>query len=154
MNAIERRFIISNKIRNFLTVLFVGYIVFWLILSVMKFPMSVAGLFFKVDPPAYLPIEADQKYARVIGMNRVQLIYENQNESIVVWATSKLGWNNVSDWDETLSMPDGTRAYYTLGANDTQMFSWKRGKVEYTIDYKGTKDLGKEEFIKTALSMK
>ncbi|WP_409271928.1 hypothetical protein V1499_19855 [Neobacillus sp. SCS-31] len=154
MNAIERRFIISNKIRNFLTFLFVCFIAFGMVVSFVKFPVSVAGIFFKVEPPAYVPIQADHTYARAIGYNKVQLIYENQNESVIVWATSKLGWNNVSDWDESLTLPDGTTAYYTVGANDTQMFSWTKGKVEYSIDYKGTRYLAKDEFIKTALSIK
>ncbi|WP_316569514.1 hypothetical protein [Neobacillus sp. YIM B06451] len=154
MNAIEKRFIISNKIRNILTYLLVGYIAFMVVVSVVKFPVSVAGLFFKLEPPVYVPIQADHTYARAIGFDRVQLTYENQNESIIVWATSKLGWNNVSDWDESLTLPDGTTAYYTVASDDTQMFSWTKGKVEYSIDYKGTSNLAKEEFIKTALSMK
>ncbi|RDU37805.1 hypothetical protein DRW41_08270 [Neobacillus piezotolerans] len=154
MDSIQRRFVISNKIRNVLTVLLVGYFTLGVVFYVVKIPISAAGLLFKVEPPAYLPIEAEQSYAKVIGFNRVQLIYENQNESIIVWATSKLGWNNVAGWDETLSLPDGTPAYFTVGADDIQMFSWTKGKVEYSIDYRGTRDLGKEEFIKTALSMK
>lgn len=154
MDAIEKRYIISNKIRKFLTMLLVGYFVLWSLVSLVKLPMPVAALFFKVEPPAYIPIDAEKSYAHVIGLSRVQLIYENQHESVVVWATSKLGWNNIADWDHSLSLPDGTPAYYTVGANDTQMFSWKKGKVEYSIDYKGTKELSKEDFIKTALSMK
>ncbi|WP_053368071.1 hypothetical protein [Bacillus sp. FJAT-27245] len=154
MDASEKRYMISNKIRKFLTLLLVGYFALGIVINVVKLPVSAAGLIFKIEPPAYLPIEAEQTYAKVINLNRVQLIYENKNESIVVWATSKLGWTNIAGWDETLSLPDGTPAYYRVGPDDIQMFSWTKDKVEYSIDYKGPRDLSKEEFIKTALSMK
>ncbi|RXI96600.1 hypothetical protein DS745_23150 [Anaerobacillus alkaliphilus] len=123
-------------------------------LSFIKLPVNVAGLFvpFKVENITYIPINVEKQYAKVSSFNRLKTVYESQNESITVWATSKIGWNKVAGWDESITLSDGTTAYYN-SVDNVQMISWRKNKVEYAIDYKGTKAMPKEELIKMVLSL-
>ena len=107
---------------------------------------------FKVETPSYIPIEAENEFAKVFIFNRVKIVYKNQNESLTVWATSKIGWNNVSSWDEKITINDETTAYYNE-SGDVQIISWRLGKVEYAIDYKGNEPLPIEKMIKMASSI-
>ncbi|MGM7701790.1 DUF4367 domain-containing protein [Pseudalkalibacillus sp. Hm43] len=109
---------------------------------------------FEVVTPAYLPFEAEEEYAEFTGFDRVRLVFENAEDSLGIWVTSEIGWNNVTDWDEELTFEDGRKAYYTE-SDGTQMLSWRNGKeVEYAIDYVGKEPLSKDELIQVASSIK
>src|SRR5699024_124066 len=107
----------------------------------------------KVESPSYIPLNVEDSYSKVVGFNKVKIVYENQDGSFTTWATSKIGWNNVSSWDEKITLENGTTAYYTE-TDDVQMISWIKDKVEYAIDYSGDKSLSKDELIKMASSIK
>jgi hypothetical protein len=143
------------KFRKFLTALLVGLFVIGVIFYYVKLPVSMAGLFvpFKVETPEYLPLNVENKYAKFAGFDKVEIIIENPNETLTVWATSDIGWNNVSEWDEKVTLFDGSTAYYNETDN-IQMISWRINDVEYAVDYEGTKPLNKEELIKIASSIK
>ncbi len=108
---------------------------------------------FNVETPDYFPFEVEDKYGKFIGFDRVKLVYKNSDESLTVWVTSEIGWNNVSSWDEQITLSDGNKAYYNK-SDKTQMISWRNNNVEYAIDYEGNKLLDKNELIKFASSIK
>jgi hypothetical protein len=143
------------KLRKFMTALLLGLFLIGVIFYYVKLPVGMAGLFvpFKVETPEYLPFKVENKYAKFAGFDKVEIIYENQNETLTVWATSNIGWNNVSEWDEKVTLGDSATAYY--GETDNvQMISWRVDEVEYAIDYEGNMSLDKEELIKIASSIK
>jgi hypothetical protein len=127
-----------------------------MLLNWVKFPTNKIGWIvpFEVETPDYMPVEVENEYAKFIGFDRVKIVYENEEDSLTVWATTEIGWNNVSNWDEKISLTDGRRAYYTESGS-TQMVSWQNGKeVEYAIDYEGNTPLNKDELIRIASSIK
>jgi hypothetical protein len=155
VDKIEERLIQTDKRRKFLTSLFVIFILISTILYFFKLPANMAGWFvpFKVETATYIPISVENQYSKLIGFKRVKTVYENSNETITVWATSEIGWNNVSNWDEHISLSDNTTAYYN-SRDRVQMISWRKGNVEYAIDFKGAEPLSKYELIKIASSLK
>jgi hypothetical protein len=155
VDKIEERLIQTDRRRKFLTSLFVIFILISTIIYFFKLPVNMAGWFvpFKVGTATYIPISVENQYSKLIGFNRVKTVYENPDETITVWVTSEIGWNNVSNWDEHFSLDDGTTAYYN-SSDTVQMISWRKGKVEYAIDFKGTSPLSKDVLIKIASSLK
>lgn len=155
MDNIEIRLYKTHKKRKLLTSLFVGFILLGMILYLIKLPVHMAGWFvpFKVEIPTYIPIDIESEYAKAVGFDRVKVIYKNPEESMTVWATTKIGWNNVSSWDESITLIDGTPAYYNE-SEGMQMISWRLDKVEYSIDFKGQEPLSKGDLIKVASSIK
>ncbi|MEC5424773.1 DUF4367 domain-containing protein [Virgibacillus sp. C22-A2] len=154
MDEIEKRLSKTDRKRKFLTSLIVGFILLGTIIYLIKLPVNMAGWFvpFKVEIPTNIPLDIESEYAKVVGFDRVKIIYESPEESVTFWATSKIGWNNVSSWDESITLADGTPAYYNERDN-IQMLSWRMDKVEYAIDYKGKQPLSKDELIKVASSL-
>lgn len=128
-------------------VLFIG-----LIFPHIKLPNVMANQLvpFKVEEPSYLPIKTSKTYSHVIGSDRVETVYENKNETITVWATTDIGWNVVSNWTEQIVLSNGIRGYYNE-QDSLQMISWRKGNVEYAIDYEG-ENLTKEDLIEIAAS--
>ncbi|MCF6139536.1 hypothetical protein [Pseudalkalibacillus berkeleyi] len=122
-----------------------------LLISTVKLPVHAAGwiVSFDVNELLYIPFDVENRYSEISGFDRVKLVYENSDESLTYWATTEIGWNNVSSWDETLTLNNGTTAYYT-STDETQMISWRTGDVEYAIDYTSTKPIAKSELIKVA----
>lgn len=155
MEETEMRLRRSEKIRRTINLMIAGIIVMGAILYFAKLPINMAGWFvlFKVESPSYIPLNVEDSYSKVVGFNKVKIVYENQDGSFTTWATSKIGWNNVSSWDEKITLENGTTAYYTE-TDDVQMISWIKDKVEYAIDYSGDKSLSKDELIKMASSIK
>ncbi len=145
----------SIKKRRILNFIIVGFILIGTLFYFIKLPVNMAGWFvpFKVEIPNYIPLNVENSYVKVVGFNRVKIVYENLDESLTTWATSEIGWNNVSSWDEKITLENGTTAYYNV-KNDVQMISWRMDKVEYAIDYTGDKSLPKDELIKVASSIK
>ncbi|UTT42654.1 DUF4367 domain-containing protein [Exiguobacterium aurantiacum] len=84
-------------------------------------------------------------------MSQVKLVYENDVESLTIWATTNLGWNHVTGWDESIKLSDGSSGHYTE-VDQTKMVSWQYENVEYAIDYSGSR-LSKEELLKIASSI-
>jgi hypothetical protein len=155
LDNIEKRLSKTDKKRKLLTSLFVGFILLGMIFYLIKLPVNMASWFvpFKVEKPTYIPLDIESEYAKVVGFDRVKIIYKSPEESVTVWATSKIGWNNVSSWDESITLTDGTPAYYNE-SDDLQMISWRMDKVEYAIDFKGQQSLSRDELIKVASSIK
>jgi hypothetical protein len=154
MDNSEERIEKSVKTRKLLTTIIIVFLLVGAVLSTGKLPVSMAEWFvpFKVEEPTYIPIESDKKYSNVIGLDRVKLVYENPNETLTLWATTKIGWNVVSNWDERITLPNGITGHYDEH-DDVKMLSWRKGKVEYAIDYKG-QNLSKEDLIEVAISLK
>lgn len=140
----KRKFILGIVLAFFLVMILVDFI---------KLPVGFAsiGIPVKLEAPDYLPFTADQQYAQVVTYNKVKLVYELGDDTLTIWVTSDIGWNNVSSWDEKVTLPDGTGAHYTETA-EAQMFSWRKGELEYAIDHTG-EPLSKEELIMIASSI-
>ena len=155
MDEIEKRLTKTDKKRKLLTSLIVGFILLGTIFHFIKLPVNMGSWFvpFKVETPTYIPIDIESAFAKVVGIDRVKIIYEGPRGSVTVWATSKIGWNNVSSWDERITLADGTPAYYNETDN-IQMISWRLDKIEYAIDFKGKQPLSKTELTKIASSIK
>lgn len=122
-----------------------------ILISTVKLPVHAAGWIvpFDVNEPGYIPFDVENRYSEISGFDRVKLVYENSEESLTFWATTETGWNNVSNWDEEVTLDDGTTAYFT-SSDETQMISWQKNDVEYAIDYTSAKPIAKSELIKVA----
>jgi len=150
----EPNFAKSIKIKRVLNICLVAFLLIGVIFYFIKLPVRMAGWFvpFEVETSALIPIKVENSYAKVIGFERVKIIHENPEQSLTIWVTSEIGWNNVDSWDEKTKLMDGTTAYYTETA-DTQLISWRMGEVEYSIEYKGKKSLSKVKLKEMASSI-
>jgi hypothetical protein len=74
----------SIKTRRVLPLLIVGFILLGTIFYFIKLPVLMAGWFvpFEVVTPSYIPINVENDYVKVIGFDRIKIVYENQDESI------------------------------------------------------------------------
>src|SRR5699024_7826397 len=97
------------------------------------------------------PINIESKYAKVIGLDRVKLVYENNEDMFIVWVMSDMRWTNIPDW-EKVNLVNGSTAYYHEH-NHIQMIRFRKKNVEYAIDYKGKSNYNQDEFIKIASSL-
>lgn len=123
----------------------------------VKLPVNIASWFvtFEVELPEYIPLDIETKYAKVVGFNKLKIVFENPNEKLTVLITNDIGWNNVSNWDEEVKLTDGVLAYYNRNdVNNIQMISWRKDRVEYAIDYEGKGSIDKHKLIKIASSTK
>ncbi|MGB5946584.1 hypothetical protein [Paenisporosarcina sp.] len=144
----------SNKLTRILTVFMVGFILLVTIFHIIKLPVHMADWLvpFKVVEPFYDVEDLDKQYSKVMGYNKVKLVYENQEGILTVWATSEIGWNKVSNWEEEVELLNGATGYY----NETNLFqsiSFRVDEVEYSIDYKGNDPISKSDLIKIANSI-
>lgn len=130
-----------------------GLIFILLIAGRAPLPLTFTTSFvpFEVNEPNYLPIETTNHYSNVVNLSQIKLVYENDVESLTIWATTNLGWNHVTSWDESIKLSDGSSGYYTE-VDQTKMVSWQYENVEYAIDYSGSR-LSKEELLKIASSI-
>jgi hypothetical protein len=131
----------------------VGFILLGTIFHIIKLPVHMADWLvpFKVVEPFYDIEDLDKQYSKVMGYNKVKLVYENQEGILTVWATSEIGWNKVSNWEEEVELLNGATGYY----NETNLFqsiSFRVDEVEYSIDYKGNDPISKSDLIKIANS--
>ncbi len=119
----------------------------------LQLPLAFTTSFvpFEVSEPAYLPIDATDQYSNLVNLKQVKLVYKNEAESLTVWATTDLGWNHVTRWDEPIELLDGSNGYYTE-VDQIKIVSWQHENVEYAIDYSGNR-LSKEELVKIASSI-
>ncbi|GEN52656.1 hypothetical protein [Halobacillus faecis] len=145
----------SIKIKKILLIFLTLFVILSFALHFLKLPVNLVGwtTTFDVKHPEYIPFDADKQYGKKAGLDRVSLNYENSSSTLVVWVTNEIGWNNVSSWEEEMSLSDGTKAYYTE-SDGIQIMSWRINNVEYAIDYTGSESLSRNEFIKVASLMK
>ncbi|MBM6617894.1 hypothetical protein [Bacillus suaedaesalsae] len=138
--------------RRVITNVIIGVILLSGLFYFAKLPVSMVEWFvpFKVYTP-YIPFEVEDSYYKISGIDRVKLVYENEDESMIVWATTEIGWNNVTQWDETLQIHGG-KVYYNE-VDGIQMISFRVDSVEYAIDYRGKDLLTKDELLKIASSI-
>ncbi|MFN4214864.1 hypothetical protein [Exiguobacterium sp.] len=119
----------------------------------LPMPITVATSFvpFHVAPPSHLPLQVEEQHAYLQNLNQVRLVYKNETESLTVWATTEIGWNHVSSWDDEVRIRDGLDGHYTE-FDDMKMVSWQQDNVEYAIDYTGD-HLSKEDLLHIASSI-
>lgn len=144
----------NNKFRKILTVFIGGFILLGTIFHIIKLPIHMADWFvpFSVVKPLYDIENLNKQYSKVISHNKVKLVYENQDGVLTVWATSEIGWNKVSNWDEEVELLNGAIGHYN--ENDlVQSISFRVEEVEYSIDYKGNEPISKIDLINIANSI-
>ena len=107
---------------------------------------------FNVVEPFYDVEDLDKQYSKVMSYNKVKLVYENQEGILTVWATSEIGWNKVSNWEEEVELLNGATGHYNEN-NLVQSISFRVDEVEYSIDYKGNEPIPKRDLIKIANSI-
>lgn len=144
----------SDKFRRILNLFIVGFILLGTIFYLIKLPVHMADWFvpFNVVEPLYDIENLNKPYSKVISYNKVKLVYENQEGILTVWATSEIGWNKVSNWDEEVELFNGATGHY----NENGLFqsiSFRVEAVEYSIDYKGNEPIPKRDLIKIANSI-
>lgn len=132
----------------------VGFILLSTIFHIIKLPVHMADWFvpFKVVEPFYDVADLDKQYSKVMGYNKVKLVYENQEGILTVWATSEIGWNKVANWEEEIELLNGATGYYNE-TNLVQSISFRVDEVEYSIDYIGNASIPKSDLIKIANSI-
>ncbi|WP_257348579.1 DUF4367 domain-containing protein [Pseudalkalibacillus decolorationis] len=146
---------VKMKIMQTLIGIMVLFIIAGTLLSYLQMSPKVVSYIvpFEISTPEQIPFDTDESYASIVSLEKVKVIYKNKNEELVLWITTDIGWNNVSDWEEKVNLEDGTEAYYTEFQN-TKMLSWQNDGLEYALDYSGTKDVGERELLKIADSIK
>ena len=155
MDDMEMRMERSIKKRRILNLIILGFILVGILFYYIRLPVSTASWFvpFKVESPSYIPLNVENSYAKIVGFNRVKLVFESTDETLITWVTTKIGWSNVSSWDEKITLANGTPAYYNE-TEEGQMISWRLEDVEYAIDFTGNTPIPKEQLIKIASSIK
>ncbi|WP_214876369.1 hypothetical protein [Exiguobacterium sp. CH10] len=106
---------------------------------------------FEIHPPTHLPFVAETEYAHLVSLGRVELVYENEEESMSIWATTELGWHHVEEWGRYAQTVQGSPVYLNE-SDELTILSWQREGVEYAIDYKGHQ-LSKQDLFDIAASM-
>ncbi|WP_456272534.1 hypothetical protein [Bacillus sp. AK031] len=144
----------KNKVRKLLLAIIVGVVSISAIFYFSRLPVGVADWFvpFKVVEPYVGPVEMKNEYSKVVSWNKVKLVYETEDGTFTVWATTDIGWNNVGAWGEEVDLLGGT-GRYTGHYNEeegVQMISFRLDKVEYAIDFKGSSLIPKEDLIEIA----
>ena len=150
----EPNFAKSIIIRRVLNIFLAAFLLLGAVFYLVKMPVRMAGWFvpFEVETSALVPIKVENAYAKVIGFDRVKIVHENPDQSLTIWVTSEIGWNNVASWDEKTKLMGGTTAYYTETA-DAHLISWRMEEVEYSIEFEGNEPLSKEKLIEMASSI-
>lgn len=145
----------SIKKRRILNLIIVGFILVGILFYYIRVPVSTASWFvpFKVESPSYIPLNVENSYAKVVGFDRVKLVYECTEDTLATWVNTKIGWSNVSSRDEKITLVNGTPAYYNE-TEEGQMISWQLEDVEYAIDFTGNTPISKEQLIKIASLIK
>ena len=106
---------------------------------------------FEIHVPTHLPFDTATEHGHLVSLGRVELVYENAEQSMSVWATTELGWNHVDGWDQYPQTIEDTPVFFTE-TDELTILSWQRDGVEYAIDYKGHQ-LSKQDLFDVAASM-
>ncbi|WP_215146034.1 hypothetical protein [Exiguobacterium qingdaonense] len=142
----KNRFIFKCVIGMILILLFIGR-------NEVPLPIHATTSFvpFEIHTPTHLPFVAETEYAHLVNLGRVELIYENAEQSITVWATTELGWHHVEEWEPYSQTIQGSPVYFNE-SDEITIISWQRDNVEYAIDYSGNQ-LSKQDLFDIADSM-
>ncbi|WLD94721.1 hypothetical protein [Alkalihalobacillus sp. AL-G] len=145
--------IVKTRFLKLMVAILALYIVISILVSSLSLSTKVASFLlpFEISTPEELPFEAEETYVKIIGSDRVKIIYENNADQLVLWITTEIGWNNVSSWDEKGSLKNGIIAHYT--ESSSPKLSWRKDGLEYALDYSGSRDLDKNDLIKIANSI-
>ena len=106
---------------------------------------------FEIHTPTHLPFVAENEYAHLVNLGRVELVYQNPEQSVTIWATTELGWHHVEQWESYAQTIQGSPVYFN-NTDELTILSWQRDGVEYAIDYKGHQ-LSKQDLFDIAASM-
>lgn len=134
-------------------ILGISFILLFIGRSEVPLPIHATTSFvpFEIRPPTHLPFVAETEYAHLVSLGWVELIYENAEQSITVWATMELGWHHVEEWEPYSQTIQGSPVYFNE-SDELTILSWQRDNVEYAIDYKGHQ-LSKHDLFDIAASM-
>lgn len=106
---------------------------------------------FEIHLPTHLPFVAETEYAHLVSLGRVELVYENEEESMSIWSTTELGWHHVEEWERYAQTVQGSPVYLNE-SDELTILSWQRDGVEYAVDYSGHQ-LSKQDLFDVAASM-
>lgn len=106
---------------------------------------------FEVHVPKNLPFSTEKNYAHLVSLGRIELVYEDAEQSMSVWATTQLGWNHVDGWEQYPQTIEDAPVFFNE-TDELTILSWQRDGVEYAIDYKGHQ-LSKHDLFDVATSM-
>ncbi|QFT89544.1 hypothetical protein FIU87_12865 [Bacillus sp. THAF10] len=153
VDPIEKKLRETDKKRKRLTILICGLIGLCAIFYMIRFPVAMANWIvpFEVQNPTYVPLDVENSYASTGGWNTVQMVYENDNQKIRIWASTKAG-TSASETTEKVMLNDEKQANYSAEGL-SQHLSFRKGDVLYSIEYSGTGLVTKEELIKMANSI-
>ncbi|WP_214703736.1 MULTISPECIES: hypothetical protein [unclassified Exiguobacterium] len=140
------RFIFKCILGMSLFLLFIGR-------SEVPLPIHATTSFvpFEIQSPTQLPFVTDSEYAHLVSLSRVELVYQNDEQSITVWATTELGWHHTETWEAYAQTIQGSPVYLNE-TDELTVLSWQQDGVEYAIDYKGDQ-LSKQDLFDIAVSM-
>lgn len=142
----KSRFIFKGILGMSFILLFIGR-------SEVPLPIHATTSFvpFEIHTPTHLPFAAETEYAHLVSLGRVELVYENEQESMSIWATTELGWHHVAEWEPYAQTVQGSPVYLNE-SDELTILSWQRDGVEYAIDYSGHQ-LSKQDLFDIAVSM-
>ncbi|WP_019412930.1 hypothetical protein [Paenisporosarcina sp. TG20] len=141
----------SSKLGKLLGIIIIGIISLSLILYFMRLPVQMADWFvtFNVEEPNYKPEEINNKYSKIVSRNKVKTIYEYNDGTLTIWASSEIGWTKGEIWGENVSLLVGEKTAFYQKERNFQMVSFDTQGVEYKIEYIG-EGFSKEELIEVA----
>ena len=134
-------------------ILGISFILLFIGRSEVPLPIHATTSFvpFEIHPPTHLPFVAETEYAHLVSLGRVELVYENEEESMSIWATTELGWHHVEEREPYAQTVQGSPVYVNE-SDELTILSWQRDGVEYVIDYSGHQ-LSKQDLFDVATSM-
>ena len=137
----------------FKVILGISFILLFIGRSEVPLPIHATTSFipFEIHTPTNLPFVAETEYAHLVNLGRVELVYENEEESMSIWATTELGWHHVEEWGRYAQTVQGSPVYINE-SDELTILSWQRDGVEYAIDYKGH-ELSMQDLFDVAASM-
>ncbi len=148
-------FLPKNRKSRFIfkCILGMSFVLFFIGRSEIPLPIPATTAFvpFEVHGPTHLPFVAETEYAHLVSLGKVELVYENEEESMTIWATTELGWHHTEQW-ETYSQTIQDSPVYFNQTEALTILSWQRDGVEYAIDYKGH-ELSMQDLFDVAASM-
>ncbi|WP_261130496.1 hypothetical protein [Bacillus sp. Marseille-Q3570] len=153
LDGFGRYSIIKKRILNITIALCIVFILVAILLPNMKLSTKAAALIlpFDISTPVQLPFDSYEEYTSIAGFDRAKVVYENNDEELILWITTEIGWNKVADWERT-TLEDGTVAHFTE-LDETQVLSWQKNDVEYALDYSGPEYIAKNELVNIANSI-
>lgn len=134
-------------------ILGISFILLFIGRSEVPLPIHATTSFvpLEIHLSTHLPFVAETEYAHLVSLGRVELVYENEEESMSIRATTELGWHHVEEWERYAQTVQGSPVYLNE-SDELTILSWQRDGVEYAIDYSGHQ-LSKQDLFDVATSM-